>query len=248
MIPVVAWSFDPSATWGALAARVDAARAALVAETHRELRIVPTQGLAARSVQGEGFVLVDLSLGQGGPDLLAFAIAHEWAHVALAHPATLWKSGGKWRTGTVTREQEDAADQWAGGFLARAGYDVGPVLGALRALPVPALGETTSMGAVRAAVVQAAYDEARGAPAGGEVCEDVHVPCVHKLHPFDTVPCTHDGLCPVACTHLCTSPTDVRVTFPCHRQDQAPCKLHPGGDRVPCVHPAHPEDVTRECR
>lgn len=50
--------------------------------------------------------------------------------------------------------------------------------------------------------------------AGQRTCT---VPCVHRLHPYDIVPCTHP----------CQTPYGI-----------APC--HPAGDIVPCVHPVHP--------
>jgi hypothetical protein len=43
------------------------------------------------------------------------------------------------------------------------------------------------------------------------------VPCVHRLHQYDVVPCSHPC-------------TNGYVVFPCH----------PQGDAVPCVHPVHP--------
>jgi hypothetical protein len=43
------------------------------------------------------------------------------------------------------------------------------------------------------------------------------VPCIHRMHPYDVVPCTH----------ACQGPFGV---FPCH----------PNGDIVPCVHWVHP--------
>jgi hypothetical protein len=43
------------------------------------------------------------------------------------------------------------------------------------------------------------------------------VPCVHRMHPYDVVPCSH----------VCYGPYGA---FPCH----------PAGDAVPCVHVVHP--------
>jgi hypothetical protein len=43
------------------------------------------------------------------------------------------------------------------------------------------------------------------------------VPCVHRMHQYDVIPCQH----------ACYGPYGA---FPCH----------PMGDAVPCVHPVHP--------
>jgi hypothetical protein len=45
------------------------------------------------------------------------------------------------------------------------------------------------------------------------------VPCVHRVHPYDVIPCQH----------------------PCYGPYGAvPC--HPAGDVIPCQHPVHPYD------
>ncbi len=43
------------------------------------------------------------------------------------------------------------------------------------------------------------------------------LPCVHRLHPSDVIPCQH----------VCYGPYGA---FPCH----------PAGDAVPCMHAVHP--------
>jgi hypothetical protein len=43
------------------------------------------------------------------------------------------------------------------------------------------------------------------------------VPCVHRYHPYDVVPCVH----------VCYGP-------------YGPQPCHPNGDAVPCVHVVHP--------
>jgi hypothetical protein len=45
-------------------------------------------------------------------------------------------------------------------------------------------------------------------------------PCVHRMHPYDVVPCSH----------VCYGPYGAFV-------------CHPAGDAVPCVHPVHPYDL-----
>jgi hypothetical protein len=42
------------------------------------------------------------------------------------------------------------------------------------------------------------------------------IPCVHRVHPYDVVPCMH----------VCFSP-------------YGPVPCHPLGDAVPCIHPVH---------
>ena len=46
------------------------------------------------------------------------------------------------------------------------------------------------------------------------------VPCIHRVHPYDVVPCTHP----------CQTPYGVVA-------------CHPAGDAIPCIHPLHPFDV-----
>jgi hypothetical protein len=46
------------------------------------------------------------------------------------------------------------------------------------------------------------------------------VPCVHRMHPYDVVPCSH----------VCYNAYGY---YPCHAS----------GDAVPCIHPVHAYDV-----
>ena len=67
--------------------------------------------------------------------------------------------------------------------------------------------------------------------------------CQHRLHQFDTVPCSHPAHINgdvYACAHICNWPNG---QGPCHPPHVSPCihPAHPGGDAIPCSHVAHPD-------
>lgn len=85
-------------------------------------------------------------------------------------------------------------------------------------------------------------------PPPPKVCVQVTSPCVHVTHPAgDLVPCTHRAhtMDVVPCQHPCMTPWGYA---PCHPQgDVFPCShpAHPVGDLIPCIHRQHPGGDTQ---
>jgi hypothetical protein len=107
-----------------------------------------------------GVILLDYSILAKSEDVLAFVMAHEWGHEALGHQANLYNpSGNVWRFKKGLTEDEDAADVYAGEFLAKYNYDISAVTKFLRNAPSGPHGEDThSSGSKRATIVANSYD------------------------------------------------------------------------------------------
>lgn len=111
-----------------------------------------------------GVILLDLStVGQGEsqPDVFAFKLAHEWGHEALGHQPNFYNpNGGAYRYSAIANDtsSEDAADAYAGAFLAEYKYDASKVAEYLKGLPENPSGDTHSSGPERAKTVTRAFE------------------------------------------------------------------------------------------
>jgi hypothetical protein len=241
--------------WGATNARVHTVIRKLIVDTGKTFHVVPGQQFTIGQAHNGGWIILDISTTQKGDDVLAFWLAHEWAHEHLGHAANIYQPvGDPWRYRPLPSSDEDAADVWAGGFAARHGYALAPILADLRRQPADPSG-AHSPGAVRAENVKAAYEAETGTGGGAlitEQCFDVPVPCTHQAHPEGhLVPCSCGVQHPydmIQCQHTCQYWNGYG---PCHSYDEVPCMhpVHPLGDFFECTHALHfAGDMQRECR
>ncbi len=115
-----------------------------------------------------GYIILDVSTVGKPDDQLAFILAHEWGHQALGHQANIYHPYGDiWKYRPLPTSKEDEADEYAGRFLARFGYDANAVAEYLRNLPESPAGDTHSTGSIRAQTVLRAYNRVAGG--GGQV-------------------------------------------------------------------------------
>ena len=143
---------------------------AMVARIHRQLRrhsgksfpVYPYQtNQIGRALPG-GAILIDLSTLGKPPEVVAFWLAHEWAHQDLGHTPNIFshpsQSYRAWqRQALYPTANEDDADVYAGRFLAEYGYDIARVLRSLCRLPSSPYDQTHSTGPQRALNVARAY-------------------------------------------------------------------------------------------
>lgn len=98
-----------------------------------------------------GVIVLDRSSAVKPKDILAFMMAHEWGHEALGHEPNLYHPYGQpWGFRALGRSEEDAADAYAGQFLAKRDYDVCAVTRFLKSTPKSPTGDTHSDGPERA--------------------------------------------------------------------------------------------------
>ena len=194
----------------------------LAQDTGRNYPVLQAQNYTAGQALPNGVILLDLSIaGNPNPEVTAFFLAHEWGHQVMGHPqqgAMTMMTMGPYYAAMTSRPNEDAADVYAAQFIKRHGYNVQPILNFLNSIPIVP-GDTHSPGSQRANNVAAIVNgqfTATTPPAPTFHIE--YRPCVHRLHQYDLVPCTHI----------------VPNMF------GMPAPLHPMGDMIPCVHVAHP--------
>lgn len=137
------------------------------------------QAVLIEAASNEDVILIDEPTLSKVPSILAFWLAQGWAHKELKHPRTTSAASPDFYPALRKRAlhhhlHEGAADYYAGRFLARHGYDAGPVLESLCHLPYA---PPHRSGAERAYDVAKAYTFESG--------EDVTVLC-----PFDPAPVT----------------------------------------------------------
>lgn len=196
-----------------------------------------------------GIILLDYSAMAKPKAILAFIMAHEWGHEALGHAANLYNPyGNVWKFAKGQTEDEDAADVYAGRFLASLGYDVTVVTNFLRNLPPTSPWDSHSSGNERADHVMEGYNSVDSPSQTTQKYQTVQVPCSHPQHPAgDLIPCSH----PVhpmgdvaSCNHPCADPYYGAV--PCHPNGDVYACSHPAhfnDGASPCVHPLHPFDL-----
>lgn len=187
-----------------------------------------------------GVILLEYSALAKPIEILAFIMAHEWGHEALGHLANLYNPyGNVWQFRKGQTDDEDAADIYAGKFLAAKGYDVSVVTSFLKNLPATSPWDTHSSGTKRANNVMMGYNSVGGHYSTPTTqYETIRVPCTHLQHPEgDIIPCSHP-LHPagdvIRCQHICQSP-------------YGPIPCHPNGDLIPCSHRAHYNDGITLC-
>lgn len=173
------------------------------------------------------------------PETRLFWYAHECGHHVLGHPLG---------NNPLTREKE--ADCWAVRTLVEAdmidGADLRVIMRDISRLSGD--GWIYLPGPQRAMLLEACGSEVDDDDGGddAEVCAQVRVDCEHAAHPSgDLVPCTHRAHAAdvVPCSHACFN--YYYGAQPCHRADTVPC-THPAhpADTVPCQHHAHPAGHT----
>jgi hypothetical protein len=104
-----------------------------------------------------GTIVLDVSSTNKAAPILAFILAHEWGHEDLGHQPNLYNPyGNQWRIRASPTQEEDEADEYAGAFLARYGYDIRVVTQFLSTLPYSPHGDSHSDGPARARTVASA--------------------------------------------------------------------------------------------
>ena len=238
--------------WGRLNYKVNSVVQQLILDTNEVYRVIPGQTFSIGQAHMGGWIILDISTATKDQDILAFWLAHEWAHQHLGHQANIYNPQGNiWRFRKTPTADEDAADAWAGGFLARNGYPVKKVLNHLNDLPHAHGDYAHSDGGRRAKIVAKTYSRyaRQDVQFGTETkrCETVTYKCRHQAHPAgDQVQCSHivpahprGDLYP--CQHPCPGPFGA---VPCHPQGDIGQCQHPVAqhrfDLIPCSHIAHP--------
>jgi len=106
-----------------------------------------------------GVIIFDRSIAAKPKDVAAFVMAHEYGHQVLGHQPNFYKPfGSVWRFRPSATSDEDAADAWAGEFLARYDYDICAVAKFLERTPRSPNSDTHSDGPERAQNVKSAAD------------------------------------------------------------------------------------------
>ncbi len=227
--------------WGRLNYKVNSVVEQLISDTNEVYRVVPGQTFSIGQAHMGGWIILDISTATKNQDILAFWLAHEWAHQHLGHQANIYNPQGNiWKYRKTPTADEDAADHWAGGFLARSGYPIQNILNHLNDLPVAHGDYAHSNGDRRARIVAKAYSQY--GDSGRKSCETVTYECQHQAHPSgDQIQCNHAILAHpqgdrYQCQHACPGPYGA-----------VPC--HPHGDLFRCEHsvPSHQFDLV-ECR
>jgi hypothetical protein len=103
-----------------------------------------------------GYIVLDISVAAKPEAVRAFWLAHEWGHHVLGHGSNLAVNGSQNIFSLFNTKKEDEADRYAGCFLATAGYELEPVLEAIRSMP-DSTDMTHSASDVRAMNVAEAY-------------------------------------------------------------------------------------------
>lgn len=231
--------------WGNLNNKVGTITNQLIQYSGKVFRVVPGQTFNMGQAHVGGWLILDLSVAEKQNSVLAFWLAHEWAHLDLGHQANIYNpNGNRWKIRTSSTQDEDEADEWAGKFLAASGYSINEALGELINIPDNPADNVHSNGNTRAQIVLNAY---QGKATQSSSCHISIIQCQHPLHSMgDQIQCSH--LVPmhpmgdiIPCSHVCF--TQLGST-PCHPAgDVIPCQ-HPMPqhqfDLIPCAHPMHP--------
>ena len=157
-LPSVSSEFNPSNP----NSRVGRVYRQLVQDTGKQFRVFPAQTGNIGQAHAGGLILIDISKLSEPTPVLAFWLAHEWAHLELGHQPNIYRPQGTTQWQVVPTQREDQADIWAARFLARQGYPVEQVVQHLRQLPHSPYDHSHSEGWVRAQNVQNAYSQVGG--------------------------------------------------------------------------------------
>lgn len=145
--------------WGPINARVLAVEQQLIDYSGKVFRVVPGQSFQWGQAHAGGWIILDISSASAEKPILAFRLAHEWGHEALGHQPNIYQpSGSPWRFRATPTADEDAADEYAGKFLATYHYDLDSVTSYLRSLPAMPGDFQHSDGPRRARIVETAYE------------------------------------------------------------------------------------------
>lgn len=150
----------------------------LAAYSGMQFAVLPAQNFTIGMAHHGGVILIDLSTlerGQEHPEVLAWALGHEWGHEALGHASNFYRQPtGVWNFKASPSSNEDEADQYSARFLARNDYDD---LDALQAYlePLPA-DATHRSGRERWRNIKRAYDRVKEQLGQASVTTTVKVP------------------------------------------------------------------------
>lgn len=157
----------------------------LVLHSGKRFPIHPVQTNSWGQAKNGGIILIDVSF-VGKPDpVLAFIMAHEWAHQDLGHASNLYKPhGNQWFFQATATGREDDADHYAGEFLAKFGYDIQPVLDFFSGVPDHPMDWSHSKAAVRKSNIRKAYDSAKKHRYSDKDLISVSQECTHYQYQF----------------------------------------------------------------
>ncbi len=160
-----------------------------------------------------GAILLDRSALEEPIDVLAFIMAHEWAHGALGHVANLNNpTENVWNYKKGTIEDELAADEYAGKFLAEYNYNYWPVTLFIRDLVDSSIWNTNCSYLDRVRFLHMGYYSTDNFSTSNLEFKK----CTMLLHPRGDV---------YPCIHICNFES-VGPSRPCH----------PNGDVTDCIH------------
>jgi hypothetical protein len=157
-------------------------RAANLWEIYRQLQdysgmffpIVMGQTFQWGQAHAGGAIILDYSIAAKDKDIAAFVMAHEYGHQVLGHQPNFYRpEGGPWRFRPSPTADEDAADEYAGAFLARYDYNICAVGKFLERTPRIPNGDSHSDGPERARIVKEV--------AGVDDCDDQRPPPLEKI-------------------------------------------------------------------
>jgi hypothetical protein len=173
-----------------------------------------------------GAILLDKSALEKPIDILAFIMAHEWAHGALGHRANLNNpTENDWNYNTGTTLEELEADEYAGRFLAEYNYNYWPVTLFIKDLGDSTIWNTHCPYIDRVRFIHMGYYSSENFSNENKLQNRVKTnsnsnaeikKCTRLLHPRgDVYPCIH------ICNYKSVGPWN-------------PC--HPNGDVTDCIH------------
>lgn len=156
--------------WGGLENKVDPVIAQLVEYSGESYKVIGVQTNQWGLAYAGGYILFDISSAASSKPILAFRLAHEWGHQVLGHQPNLYHpDGGGWKYRVNSAATEDAADNYAGHFLAKYGYSLDEVVAELNSMPV-SNDKSHSDGKSRAKTVANAYHNTVEVTATNPLC------------------------------------------------------------------------------
>ncbi len=107
----------------------------LVQYTGKRYPVYPAQNYNLGQALPGGIILLDLSIAGETESILAFWLAHEYAHQVLGHTNLMLQRNSNLLFALAGTKFEDEADIWAANFIKKYKYDVGFVLNFFCDLP-----------------------------------------------------------------------------------------------------------------
>ncbi len=105
----------------------------LLGYSGKQFKVFPYQTNLIGLAKPGGEIIIDISVIGKPIEVLAFWLAHEWAHQDLGHAVNQFSTPQMTRNAFLRRKafptsSEDEADMWAAEFLARHDYQLQPIL------------------------------------------------------------------------------------------------------------------------